>query len=70
MPPQQRSVFIVRIWRESDGGLRGSLQTAPADDLRYFATLTDLLRLLQATVDAPSAEESGGTASQSENCAS
>lgn len=56
MPPQQRSVFIVRIWRESDGLLRGSLQTAPAGELRYFATLADLLKLLQTALgetDAP-----------------
>ena len=52
-PPHQRSVFILRIWREAGGGLRGSLQPAPAGEPRYFASLNDLLILLQATLDEP-----------------
>jgi hypothetical protein len=56
-PPHQRSVFILRIWRESGGALRGSLQTAPAGDLRYFATLNDLLTLLQTTLGEAAAPE-------------
>lgn len=65
MPPplSERSVFIVRIWRESDGAIRGSLQTTPAGELRYFATLADLLTLLQTMMEISPADESEAEAS-------
>jgi hypothetical protein len=51
--PSDRFAFIVRIWLEKSSSnpdsphLRGSVQTANADTVRYFTSFDDLPHLLR-----------------------
>jgi hypothetical protein len=52
--PEQRFAFILRIWLEQAGSasdarpvLRGSLQRAGADEVRYFSSFDRVPELLQ-----------------------
>ncbi len=54
----KRVVFVLRIWQEGRPSLaqerpilRGSLQRMGTEDIRYFHSLADLLRLLDGWVD-------------------
>ncbi len=55
---EKRAVFVLRIWQEGRPSLenerpvlRGSLQEMGTEDIRYFRSLPDLLRLLDGWVD-------------------
>ncbi|MFO7536528.1 MAG: hypothetical protein R6X32_00535 [Chloroflexota bacterium] len=51
--PSDRFAFIVRVWLEKNSStsdspqLRGSVQTASADTVRYFTSFDDLPHLLR-----------------------
>ncbi len=51
--PERPIVFVLRVWARS--GMRGSLQLVVSGEVRYFASLDQLTRLLQEVAARPEA---------------
>lgn len=53
--PEVRYAFILRLWLKTERTplplIRGSLQPANSDQLYYFASLDELLALLQSLTE-------------------